>query len=135
MPIGGIADRGDRMFALILSAFLGVSASAAEPVCLDGFYDLGPRAAALGFACVTDQGSSSGRINFCERDVLLRTGHCAGDLDSIPCDWSGEEGLWRCQERGESPFEAVVRRTSPKTISYHFHSGFNEGELTGTRID
>jgi len=118
-------------------AFLlfSMHAFAADQLCLDGFYDLGPQAAALSFQCTTEPGAwMSAKISFCERDVLLKTGRCSADQESMPCDWNIFEAAWHCQERNEAPFVADLRRLSPLTISYHFRSGYNEGELQGTRI-
>ncbi|MGZ3651190.1 MAG: hypothetical protein ACXVB9_06015 [Bdellovibrionota bacterium] len=120
------------MLALLL---FSLNAFAADPLCLDGYYDLGPQAAALSFQCSEEPGIwMSAKISFCERDVLLKTGHCAADQESLPCEWNPLEAVWRCQERNEAPFIADLRRLTPQTISYHFRSGYNEGELQGTMI-
>jgi hypothetical protein len=116
-----VRRHGGFMLALLfsLTAF-------AAPVCLDGFYDLGKNAAALGFACEND----GAMIVFCNRKALLEKGICTGSRDRIACRW--EEDAWKCEEDGR--FEALIRKISETQISYKFKSHFNEGELVGEKI-
>lgn len=113
----------------MLSLLFALNAYASAPICLDGFYDLGKRAAALGFAC--NEGDNA-QIVFCKRSTLLEEGTCTGARSPIPCRWENE--AWKCEETGYYHFEAVIRKISETKISYQFRSNFNEGELTGEKI-
>lgn len=112
----------------MLSLLFTLSAYASAPICLDGFYDLGKEAAALGFACKGNQA----QIVFCKRKVFLEKGVCTGARSPIPCRWENE--AWKCEEAGYYHFVAVIKKISETGISYQFKSRFNEGELVGEKI-
>ena len=107
-------------------------ALAGGPQCLDGYYDLGEKSAALGFACATDEeGKNIGaNIRFCNREELLKEGTCNG-RDDIPCSWKEAQQAWWCHEEN---FDAAVIPGADGGITYHFRSSFNEGELPGTKV-
>jgi len=108
-------------------------AAHAAPDCLDGYYDLGPRAAALGFECNPDTAPPvPARIVFCARKPLLEKGLCTGQGMPVSCRPEGE--AWRCEEGGNYPFLATITKLNETTISYEFKSSFNEGSLRGTKL-
>jgi hypothetical protein len=107
-------------------------ALATGPHCIDGYYDLGEKAAALGFACATDEdGKNIGaNIRFCNREELLKDGTCSGRED-IPCTWQEEAQGWWCH--GEN-FDAAVVPVGEDSLSYHFKTSASEGDLAGKRV-
>lgn len=114
---------------LALALFFSTSAFAA-PDCLDGYFDLGRPAAAIGLACESEPAQAL--LVFCRRETLLHSGRCTGANHPVRCSWREEETDWECRE-GDS-FVAHLRRHGQDGVRYEFRSSFNAGVLEGTRV-
>ena len=124
------------MLAFFSSLLFLLSAQAAHaaPDCLDSFYDLDPRAAAIGLFCKGEEAPSEARLVFCHRATLLQTGECNGMRTPVQCQWREAEARWECLEAGEYKFTAHLRRLDADHARYDFWSTFNSGSWDGTRI-
>lgn len=115
------------MGALLLFLSLGARAD------LPGYYDLGPRAAAMQLHQDVDEtGKEIGVLTFCHRKTLLNKGYCTGQGMPIRCRLGA---AWICEEGGDYPFRAEITPLTPETVRYLFRSSFNEGDLIGTRLE
>lgn len=98
----------------------------ASDLCPEGYWDLGPGAAALAIECVD---SDLAYLRFCKREVLLKHEVCNHIGMSVTCRPDGVE--WRCE--GENRFTARVS-LKEDSLTYTFKSSFNSGEFTGRRL-
>ncbi|MFN8791512.1 MAG: hypothetical protein ACK5Y2_08685 [Bdellovibrionales bacterium] len=121
------------MLQVFLVLVLSVFANASEPECLNSYYDLGPQAAALGLAC-RDEEPGVADLIFCKREHLVNQGYCSGLRWPIRCDWHAQSESWQCEEKGNYPLKATVKKLPSDQISYSFRSSFNSGVLTGRRV-
>ena len=111
------------MLHLFMIFAISWSAQASGPECLNSYYDLGPEAAALGLAC-RDQEPGVADLIFCKRDHLLQHGYCSGLRWPIRCEWQSQAQEWTCEEKGNYPLRATVKRSGHDQITYSFRSSF-----------
>lgn len=125
-----------KHFILFLMIFSSTAQASVD--CLNGFWDMGPQAAVVGFECETYNGALSedeARLFFCNRRILLEQGRCTA-MDSISCRWQEGTKIWSCdQQQGETfRFHADIQRLSTNQIHYKAKSNFADIELIGTLI-
>lgn len=112
---------------------LAVSAFAATPGDLAGYYDLGERAAAMQLRHdVDEEGRPIGVLTFCHRKTLLNKNYCTGLGMPIRCRVAD---AWTCEEGGTYPFRAEITPLGEGRVRYRFRSSFNEGDMEGTRLE
>jgi hypothetical protein len=118
-------------YFILFFASLSLTASATTPApdCLEGFYDLGRRAAAIGFESAQEK--NRGYLVFCHRAALLEHGICTGEAHKIPCVWLGSVKKWHCSENG---YYANLEKETKTAILFEFKSNFSEGSLWGVLI-
>lgn len=127
------------LIVIALAASFAVQAVSASPDCIEGYWDLGKNAAAMGFQCGQEGqwvGPNEGRLFFCQRQALLSEGVCTGRNFSIGCRWDEQGSAWLCHETPteHSRFDAVIKRISEGQIRYQAISHFNQVDLVGELI-